>query len=267
MELFISAVAGIGIGIVVGMLGAGGGILSVPALVYLLGQSPHEAAAGSLVIVLLSALTSLIAHARHGHVNWKGGLIFASVSAFAALAGARIAPLLSGTLLMVLFSALLLCVAALMLIRGLRERAREPRKRSRKSNEANAKPQRSHPQAWKIILAGTAVGLMSGIFGVGGGFAVVPLLVLAFGLPMLEATGTSVLVMFVASIFGLLGRIGTPVQIDWPIVLIFAAGSAIGGLFGEPISRRARVSTLTLAFGVLLLTIGSFTAVQNLTNL
>ena len=91
MELVISAVVGIGIGVVVGMLGAGGGILSVPALVYLLGQTPHDAAAGSLVIVLLSAFTSLLAHSRHNHVNWKGGMVFAAGAAVAAFGGARLA--------------------------------------------------------------------------------------------------------------------------------------------------------------------------------
>lgn len=90
-----------------------------------------------------------------------------------------------------------------------------------------------------------------------------PLLVLVFGFPMVEAAGTSVLVMMISSVSGLLGRIGTPVEIDWPIVLVFAAGSAIGGLIGEPISRKARPSTLTLAFGALLLVIAVLTAIQN----
>lgn len=262
MELVLSALVGIGIGIVVGMLGAGGGILSVPALVYLLGQTPHDAAAGSLVIVLLSAFTSLIAHSRHHHVNWRSGMIFAAVSALAAFGGARLAPLFSGTVLMILFSALLLSVAILMLVRGARGRSREQKQID--GEEPVVATQRvDRPRAWKIIGAGAVVGLMSGIFGVGGGFAVVPLLVLVFGFPMVEAAGTSVLVMMISSVSGLLGRIGTPVEIDWPIVLVFAAGSAIGGLIGEPISRKARPSTLTLAFGALLLVIAVLTAIQN----
>lgn len=262
MELVLSALVGIGIGIVVGMLGAGGGILSVPALVYLLGQTPHDAAAGSLVIVLLSAFTSLIAHSRHHHVNWRSGMIFAAVSALAAFGGARLAPLFSGTVLMILFSALLLSVAILMLVRGARGRSREQKQID--GEELVVATQRvDRPRAWKIMGAGAVVGLMSGIFGVGGGFAVVPLLVLVFGFPMVEAAGTSVLVMMISSVSGLLGRIGTPVEIDWPIVLVFAAGSAIGGLIGEPISRKARPSTLTLAFGALLLVIAVLTAIQN----
>lgn len=263
MELVISAVVGIGIGVVVGMLGAGGGILSVPALVYLLGQTPHDAAAGSLVIVLLSAFTSLLAHSRHNHVNWKGGMVFAAGAAVAAFGGARLAPLFSGTVLMILFSALVLAVAILMLVRGVNGRSQE-QKHIDGEEPVVATARVKNPRAWKIIVAGTTVGLMSGIFGVGGGFAVVPLLVMVFGFPMVEAAGTSVLIMMISSVSGLLGRIGTPVEIDWPIVLVFAAGSAIGGLVGEPISRKARPSTLTIAFGVLLLVIAVLTALQNI---
>ncbi len=263
MELVLSAVVGVAIGIIVGMLGAGGGILSVPALVYLLGQEPHDAAAGSLVIVLLSAFSSLLAHSRHNHVNWRGGFAFAAVSAITAFGGAQLAPLVSGALLMVLFSMLLLSVSAVMMVRGVRSRRQEQRQID--GDEAVIATERvDRPQVWKIIAAGSVVGLMSGVFGVGGGFAVVPLLVFVFGFPMVEAAGTSVLVMMISAVFGLVGRIGTPVEIDWPIVLVFAAGSAVGGLLGEPISRRARPSTLTITFGVLLLVIAVLTALQNI---
>lgn len=328
MDVLIAAAAGVGVGIIVGMLGAGGGILSVPALVYLLSQAPHEAAAGSLVIVLLSALTALIAHARNNHVNWQGGFIFGVVSALAAFVGARIAPLLSGQALMLAFSGLLLAAAVFMLVRGIQSRCNEAhhgraeptrpdptqsepvqpgsaerdldpaqeapgsdtagraeptqpepaqpeptqskptqpepvqpepgasRQSSRDRSEARP-PRRSNPPVWQVILAGSGVGLLAGVFGVGGGFAVVPILVAVFRFSMVEAAGTSVLVMMISAVFGLLGRIGTPVAIDWPVVLVFATAAALGGLAGEPMSRKARASTLTISFGLLLLAIAS----------
>lgn len=103
-----------------------------------------------------------------------------------------------------------------------------------------------------LILIATFTGLLTGFFGVGGGFIVVPMLVIALKLPMRRAAGTSLLVMIIASVAGLMGRIGTGIEIDWAVTLLFAAGSSIGGMLGGPLSARARPSTLTFAFTALL---------------
>src|SRR5699024_3211569 len=109
-------------------------------------------------------------------------------------------------------------------------------------------------------------GFRTGFFGVGGGFIVVPMLWIALGLAMRRASGTSLLVMVIATAASLLARIGTEVQIDWVTTLVFAAGSAAGGMLGGPLSARARPSTLTLAFSALLGGVAAVTLVQTLTG-
>ncbi|MDO5025999.1 MAG: sulfite exporter TauE/SafE family protein [Trueperella sp.] len=273
MEFLLAALVGVAIGVVVGVLGAGGGILAVPVLIYLLGQAPHNATASSLVIVLLSAITALISHARAHNVQWKAGFTFGIFAISGAFAGARIAPRISENLLVTLFAALLLLVSALMGYRGWKIRRQEnsPRKFSvdyhpeTEPDPALATPDTTPPHdvnLTSISAAGLLVGVLSGIFGVGGGFAVVPLLIFIFGFTIRQATGTSLLVMMLTAAAGLVGRIDTPVTIDWPIVLLFAAGSALGGLLGEPIGRRFRPSTLTYLFSGLLVVMASLMLVE-----
>jgi len=104
-----------------------------------------------------------------------------------------------------------------------------------------------------IAAVATFTGFLTGFFGVGGGFIVVPMLVLALGFPMKEASGTSLLVMIIASSAGLAARVGTHSNVDWLVVLAFAAASMVGGFLGGPLTKRASASTLTTAFGLLLL--------------
>ena len=137
MSTVLALVIGVGVGVVVGALGAGGGILSVPVLVYLLGQSPHEAASGSLVIVLVTALVSLPSRARHHQVRWRDGALFGLLSSAGAWAGSWLNSLVDGQVLMLLFSVLLLVVAALMARRALAERRTEA-PTDRKSTRLNS---------------------------------------------------------------------------------------------------------------------------------
>jgi len=111
-----------------------------------------------------------------------------------------------------------------------------------------------------IAAAATFTGFLTGFFGVGGGFIVVPMLVLALGFPMKEASGTSLLVMIIASGAGLAARVGTHSNVDWPVVLAFAAASMVGGLLGGPLTKRASAAALTTVFGVLLLGVCAVTA-------
>lgn len=122
----------------------------------------------------------------------------------------------------------------------------------------------SSPRLLLVIAAATLTGFLTGFFGVGGGFIVVPMLVIALGLAMRRASGTSLLVMVVATATSLLARLGTDVQIDWVTTLVFAAGSAVGGILGGPLSAKARPSTLTLAFSALLGGVAAVTLVQTL---
>ena len=276
VDLALALVIGLGVGVVVGALGAGGGILSVPVLVYLLGQEPHAASAGSLVIVGLTALTSLVPHARTGHVRWRDGLIFGVLSSVGTVLGSRLSVLVDSQVLMLLFGVLLIAVGIMMIRKARRtaapvaERTMEVKVEARNKTEAETKSgadsesgsesgRQGQRSLLMLILCSTATGFLTGFFGVGGGFAVVPMLVLALGFGMREASSTSLLVMAIASATGLLSRIGTDIHVDWMIVLLFAVASMIGGQIGAPASRKVKESTLTMLFGILLLLVSAGT--------
>ena len=255
---------GVLVGVVVGALGAGGGILSVPALVYLLGQDPHDASAGSLVVVGLTAIVSLIAPARAGRVHWRDGLTFGLMSVLGALVGSRASVAVNGTVLLTLFSAMLAVVGVIMLVRGLRAR-RGADGGGDGCDGCDGGGGAARRGLLVIAGAATFTGFLTGFFGVGGGFIVVPMLVLALGFPMKDASGTSLLVMIIASAAGLVARVGTHSNVDWPVVLVFAAASMAGGLLGGPLTKRASAATLTTVFGVLLLGVCAVTAYDLLT--
>lgn len=267
--IVLAVLVGLGIGVVVGALGAGGGILAVPVLVFVLGQDPHDATASSLVIVGLTALASLTHHARAGTVAWRDGALFGLAAVVGALCGARASALVAPHLLMLLFAGLLLCVAAVMLRTALRTRAAERTDGAGAAGVAtrsDAQDPARRPPLLRLLLAATTTGLLTGFFGVGGGFIVVPMLVLVLGLGMRRAAGTSLVVMAIATAASLLGRVGTEVHIDWGVTLLFASGSMLGGALGGPLSTRVRPSVLTFAFAGLLGTVGLITAVTELSR-
>lgn len=273
MSLLLPIVVGICVGIIVGLLGAGGGILSVPILVYMLEQSPHNAAAGSLLIVGATSLIALIG--RRKEVHWKQGAVFGALSITGSFIGSFLNSLVSPNLLMYLFSGLLVIVAGLM-----------SRKAAKEKNAAGGKPQTMSPNTdanekvcnkntrgkensqrpnsrlhhWiTIIVAAVLIGVLTGFFGVGGGFAVVPALTLIMHFDMKEASATSLLVMVIASLAGLAARMGTAIQIDYLNVLPFAFASMIGGPIGASLTRKAKSTTLTFLFALLLLLVAVYT--------
>lgn len=253
------------VGLVVGALGGGGGVLTVPILVYLLDQDPHVAATSSLVIVGLTSLTALIPHARAGNVRWRAGTAFSLLAAVGTVAGAALSQLVSGAALMAGFAVLLLVVATLMLAR-----ARRPGEESTRAAAARS-PARTAAPGWRragqILFWASLVGVLTGFFGVGGGFAVVPALTLALGFGMREAVGTSLLVIVVNSAIGLVARLGTHPDVDWVLVGAFTAASIVAGQVGARLSARVRPRTLSLAFGLLLAAVAVATAVQVLRQL
>ena len=302
MEIALAVIIGIGVGVVVGALGAGGGILAVPVLVILLNQEPHAATASSLVIVGLTAAVSIVHHARRGNVAWRDGSIFAGVSVVGAVVGSRVSVLVPAQVLLVLFGVMLAVIAVLMARRARATRRDEHQ--SMAATDAHVPPldhhddpvldapgpdrvltadgheqihgasEPAHPSSHTrptgqarvpvVVAAALFTGALTGFFGVGGGFVVVPMLVIALGLAMRRASGTSLLVMIVATGVSLLARIGTDVSIDWAVTLAFAAGSMIGGALGGPLSAKARPSTLTWIFAGLLAVVSAVTLLQTL---
>lgn len=302
MEIALLAIAvGLGVGVVVGALGAGGGILAVPVLVFLLAQQPHSATASSLIIVLITAVFSIPHHARKKNVEWKNGLVFGAVSVVGAVLGSRGSALVDPQVLLTLFGTMLVVVAAAMARRGVTSRREEKAEQAAHGPAEESEPvavyddpvldqpgpdtiegadgihihhgepelplspaARSSPRLPVVALTATLTGALTGFFGVGGGFIVVPMLVMALGLAMRRASGTSLLVMIIATAASLLARIGTEAQIDWTVTLLFAAGSALGGMLGGPLSARARPSTLTILFAVLLAAVAAVTLIETL---
>lgn len=273
MSLLLPIVVGICVGIIVGLLGAGGGILSVPILVYLLGQSPHNAAAGSLLIVGATSLIALIG--RRKEVHWKQGAVFGALSITGSFIGSFLNSLVSPNLLMYLFSSLLVVVAGLMFRKAAKEKnaaGGKPRTMSpytdankkvcNKNTRGKENSQRPNSRLhhWiTIIFAAVLIGVLTGFFGVGGGFAVVPALTLIMHFDMKEASATSLLVMVIASLAGLAARMGTAIQIDYLSVLPFAFASMIGGPIGASLTRKTKSTTLTFLFALLLLLVAVYT--------
>lgn len=273
MSLLLPIVVGICVGIIVGLLGAGGGILSVPILVYLLGQSPHNAAAGSLLIVGATSLIALIG--RRKEVHWKQGAVFGALSITGSFIGSFLNSLVSPNLLMYLFSSLLVIVAGLMFRKAAKEKNEtggKPRTMSPNTDvneqvcnkntrgKENSPSSKSHLHHWiTIIVSAVLIGVLTGFFGVGGGFAVVPALTLIMHFDMKEASATSLLVMVIASLAGLAARMGTAIQIDYLSVLPFALASMIGGPIGASLTRKAKSTTLTFLFAILLLLVAVYT--------
>lgn len=272
MSLLLPTVIGICVGVIVGLLGAGGGILSVPILVYLLGQSPHNAAAGSLLIVGATSLIALIG--RRKEVHWKQGAVFGVLSITGSFLGSFLNSLVSAKLLMYLFSALLLIVAGLMFHKAAKEKNAAGGKQQKKSpnpdgnnqvwnkppqESENSPSSKSRLHHWiTIIISAALIGVLTGFFGVGGGFAVVPALTLIMHFDMKEASATSLLVMVIAAMAGLAARMGTAIQIDYLSVLPFALASMIGGPIGASLTRKAKSTTLTFLFAILLLLVAVY---------
>ncbi|MCS4484798.1 sulfite exporter TauE/SafE family protein [Gleimia sp. 6138-11-ORH1] len=253
-SIIIAIIVGLAVGTVVGALGAGGGILAIPALIYLLGQSPHGAAMGSLAIVLATALTALPSRIRAGNVRYKEGLIFAAIVMSGSVFGARVAGWVSATFLLTSFAVMVSLMSVVMLRKGLIEARRAKRGNlSERSGERKA--------LGVVILAALVTGFLTGFLGLGGGFIIVPILITVLGFNIREAAGTSLLIMILAAFSGLVSRWGQPIEVDWLIVFAFMAGSMAGSFVGAPLSQRAKPYVLTLIFSALLAGVGAATAV------
>lgn len=257
---------GLLIGLALGALGGGGSILTVPALVYLLGQAPRDATTSSLIIVGATSLMALIPHVRAGRVRWAQGLVFGALGTGGSLVGSALASHVAPQVLLTAFAGLMVLVASLML-----RRARRPAGTSDDEAPLTEPPLLTFspltcacPRLAKVVVTATAVGLLTGFFGVGGGFVLVPALVLALSFPMPVAVGTSLLVIAVNSTTALSARLSDGgAQLDWPLIGGFTAAAVIGSLVGGRIASRVEPHLLTRAFGVLLVVVALYTAARS----
>lgn len=248
---------GLIVGLALGSLGGGGSILTVPALVYLLGQTPAAATTGSLIIVGITSLVGAIPHHRRSNVDVRRGLVFGVLGVVGSFVGSRLAAGVPPHVLLSAFAVLMLVVAGLMY--------RRVRRAAGQGAAPAASDGRVHPV--KLVLAATGVGLLTGFFGVGGGFAVVPALVLVLGLAMPAAVGTSLLVIAINSATALASRVGGGIDLDWVTIGGFALFAVVGSLAGSKIAARLSQRTLTLAFIVMLVGVAIYMGVVNIPQL
>lgn len=258
---------GVVVGLVMGALGGGGSILTVPALVYLLGQDPLAATTSSLLIVGVTSVIAVIPQARTGRVRIAEGVLIGVLGTAGSVVGSRLSARVADDVLLGAFAALLLVVAALMLGRGEPPEAADEPPAGRPTSDPVV---RLRPLAvdWSrvaaLLLTATSIGLLTGFFGVGGGFALVPALVLVLRFPVRVAVGTSLLVMTFNTATALAARAAHGLgHLDWTVVTLFTLTAVAGSLVGGRISARANPHHLTRAFGVLLLAIAVYMGVRS----
>jgi uncharacterized membrane protein YfcA len=219
LYVVLALVFGALIGLLLGLLGGGGSILTVPVLVYVMGQSVRLATGTSLAIVGLNALFGSLTHHRAGRVRWRLGLGFGAAGILGALAGTWLNALVRGETVLFLFAFVMLAAAA-----GMLRPIRAPK-------AGEAPPNHGPAYVLRLSLTGLAVGALTGFFGVGGGFLIVPALALVVGLPVREAMATSLVAIAVNSAAGLAGRLGLG-GVDLVTTGLFAAGGFAGAAGG-----------------------------------
>lgn len=274
------------IGLVVGALGAGGGILSVPALIYLLGVAPHEATSASLVIVLFTALAALGGRIGKNTICYQIALVFAALATVGTWLGSLANQAVSADLLMYAFALLLICVGLVMLRRaypGLFRGAARAGSSGVFSDDGaiaadDAGGTCSTPALravsamgevtsigavplWRVALVATITGALTGFFGVGGGFAIVPALTLVLHLPIKRAASTSLLIMAITAVVALVARAQTSLNVDLGVIGAFTVASMLGGVAGAPLTRKVSSQKLTASFAALLLAVAVATLV------
>ncbi len=235
-----------GIGLSLGLIGGGGSIITVPVLVYVLGVPPHRAIGMSLAVVGSTALVGALLHHRKGSVAWRTGTLFAASGIVSAYLGSKLTRLVSSPALMLLFAGLMLVVATVMLIR------RNPGADS-PAHAVNL------PRA---ALAGLGVGFLTGFLGVGGGFLIVPALVVFGGLGMKAAIGTSLFVIAVNCAAGLVGHLATG-DFDVRLTVVVTALAVGGALVGTSLSHRFHPSGLRRIFAWFVVAVALYLVVRN----
>lgn len=215
--LVVGVLAALLIGISLGLLGGGGSILTVPILLYVFHLPPRVAIATSLLVVGSTSAAALVPHARAGRVRWKTGASFGAASMVGAYLAGRVAKYIPASALLLLFGAMML-VTAVAMMRG-------------RKGDAGASAEPAELPVFKVLAEGLAVGGVTGLVGAGGGFLVVPALVLLGGLPMGVAVGTSLMVITMKSFAGFAGYLSS-VDVPWGIAGSVVAAAVVGSVIG-----------------------------------
>jgi uncharacterized protein len=234
------------VGFSLGLIGGGGSILAVPLLIYLVGvPSAHVAIGTSAFAVAANAVVNLAAHTRMKTVKWRCATAFALAGVLGAYGGSSLSKLVDGPKLIGLFALLMLIIAGVMFAR--RAATGDPNVRLNRENLP------------KLLLGGVLVGALSGFFGIGGGFLIVPGLMLAAGMPMMNAIGSSLVAV---AAFGATAAVNYAVSglVDWRLLLMLLAGGAAGGLLGTGLSHKVgpKGGTLHNIFATVIVIVGLY---------
>lgn len=247
----LAVLCGSAVGFSLALIGGGGSILAVPLLLYVVGlHDPHRAIGTSALAVSANAFANLLPHARAGHVRWPAAFMFAATGVVGAFLGSSLGKIIEGRHLLVLFALLMLVIATLML-------------RSRRGHDGTGYP-RKHMYP-RLALVGLGAGGLAGFFGIGGGFLIVPGLVFASGMAMIDAIGTS---LFCVGAFGLTAAINYAVSglVTWPIALEFIAGGVAGGWLGMLAAQKLskKRGALSVLFAGVIVAVAVFMLAKSL---
>jgi hypothetical protein len=236
---------GLAIGAVVGTVGGGGAILALPVLVYALDQGVSPASTASLIVVAISASVGAGSQARHGQLCWRVALTFSLPAALGAYLGTLLNGSVSGRTLILAFVPVMLAAALLTHLRG--------------DTEENGDGSTDCPRPGILQAGGSgiAVGAMTGFFGVGGGFLIVPALT-TLGLGMRRAIATSLAIITLTGLAALASHLIEGAEPDWPLTLVLGGAAAVGALAGSSIGRRLPPRTLSHAFALVVVLVALF---------
>ncbi len=240
------------IGVLMGAFGGGGSLLAVPLLVYVVGQDVREAQATSLVIVIVASIIALAAYAHGDQVRRRAGATFGLAAGLSALAGSALSQGLNPDVLLLAFTPLMLAGAYAM----VSDSARRP---------SQFQPWRlgiKRASVIRVVGYGLLVGWVIGLFGVGGGFVIVPVLVLGLRFSITEAIATSLLVIVIGSSFALVERIASG-DVDWAIAIPLSVAAGFGAIAGRSLAGRVDSEGLRRAFAGLIVVAAAYTAIRS----
>ncbi len=247
MPFLLAVVLGLLIGAVVGTLGGGGAILALPALVYLLGQGVSSSSTASLIVVTLGASVGAASHARHGQVCWRIAAAFAPAAAAGAYLGTVANTSVSPRALILAFVPVMLAAGAVAYLRA-----------EATSGEAEGGGRCPEANLPRSGASGLLVGAMTGFFGVGGGFVIVPALTSVLAVPMRRAIATSLAIIGMTGLVALAIHLNRGADPDWPLTAVLCVATAAGSLWGASLGRRLSPVALGRGFGVLVAAIAVF---------
>ncbi len=250
LQIILSVVSGLIVGFSLGLIGGGGSILAIPLLIYFVGfDHPHIVIGTTALAVSINAFLNLVPHARKKHVNFKKGVLFSIPGVIGVLIGAELGLLTPGNKLLFIFAILMIVIAVYMLKRKCVNVAVEP----------------AHKESYgKLLPIGLLVGFASGFFGIGGGFLIVPGLIYAGALNIIQAVGTSLVSV---GVFGLVTAVRYSLNGDVNIIIsaLYIVGGVFGGWIGTYYASKVSKRLLTKIFAIIIILVAIYMLYMNLT--